>query len=379
MSGIWNWKRRIAAVAGLLCMLMAGARAEAVVGDDIAPEEIDEFYYTVDAPLAESFSQRYRYVVEDGARRLYHESRQGDAWPLTEEDAVASGTVALTDEDWAAFCDCLRGGTVKRPSDEVIDGDEGPWMFVSWAGDGGEAWEFAFASSEKRAGFEALSSRLAGNHVLTRFRFTRGGDMAPRSWEIALRKGRWWIQGNDGEAWEMDPALAEELLRIVAECDLEAWDGFHGSNPNVLDGESFSLELGYADGASVSASGENAFPEGYFGAVDRLNAVFEAEDRFHIAGTYRYEGEGFGGDFTITLNADGTYTFYEGPLSSYLGGGSWFVYDNAVYMTEENGLELDLMFGVEDGALIYLETGAGGFIHVKVSDGERFVRQDGEA
>ena len=29
------------------------------------------------------------------------------------------------------------------------------------------------------------------------------------------------------------------------------------------------------------------------------------------------EKEGFGGDFTLTLNPDGSYTFYEGTLSSY--------------------------------------------------------------
>ena len=30
--------------------------------------------------------------------------------------------------------------------------------------------------------------------------------------------------------------------------NLESWDGFEGSNPDVLDGEDFSLELQFADG-----------------------------------------------------------------------------------------------------------------------------------
>ena len=97
-----------------------------------------------------------------------------------------------------------------------------------------------------------------------------------------------------------------------------------------------------------------------------------------LSGTYRYEGKGFGGDFTITLNADGTYTFYEGPLSSYHGMGTWDTWYNAVYMTEneETGYDLNFMFGVEDNALIYIAAGSDEFIHVKVSDGEKFVRQD---
>lgn len=75
------------------------------------------------------------------------------------------------------------------------------------------------------------------------------------------------------------------------------------------------------------------------------------------------------------MNADGTYTFYEGYLSSYLGGGSWDIYYNAIYMTEENGLDLKFMFGVEDGTLTYIKMNSDDFPYVKVADGERFVRK----
>ena len=43
---------------------------------------------------------------------------------------------------------------------------------------------------------------------------------------------------------------------------------------------------------------------------------------------------------------------------------------------EETGYDLNFMFGVEDNALIYIAAGSDEFIHVKVSDGEKFVRQD---
>ena len=109
-----------------------------------------------------------------------------------------------------------------------------------------------------------------------------------------------------------------------------------------------------------------------------IGRILEKVKMSRLAGTYRYEGKGVGGDFTITLNADGTYTFYEGPLSSYLGTGTWDTWYNAVYMTEkeETGYDLNFMFGVEDNALIYIAMGSDEFIHVKVSDGEKFVRQD---
>ena len=44
-------------------------------------------------------------------------------------------------------------------------------------------------------------------------------------------------------------------------------------------------------------------------------------------------------------------------------------------MTEENGLDLKFMFGVEDGALTYIKMNSDDFPYVKVADGERFVRK----
>ncbi|MBQ6594110.1 MAG: hypothetical protein IJH78_00415 [Clostridia bacterium] len=99
----------------------------------------------------------------------------------------------------------------------------------------------------------------------------------------------------------------------------------------------------------------------------------EFVDGSDIAGTYRYEGEGFGGDFTITLNADGTYAFYEGYLSSYMGGGTWNRDDDTVHMIEENGFDLRFTFEIRDGVLVYSAAGSDAFPCVDVSDGDRFL------
>lgn len=40
--------------------------------------------------------------------------------------------------------------------------------------------------------------------------------------------------------------------------------------------------------------------------------------------TYINEKEGVGGSFTIHINDDGTFSYYEGLLSNYLGIGVWF-------------------------------------------------------
>ena len=361
-----------------LAILPLVGHAEMIVGTDIAERDIVDFYYTYSTSTAIPFYQRYRFYAEDGKKLFTHETREGGGWPQTEEDITFSGTIELTEANWAAFFACISEGEVRQRSDDILDGDSGPWMVLYWTGDEGEVQEFTFASPEKRFAFEELCSRLAQNHILTRFYISRGGYMAPQSYEITLRDGTYTIQENEDDPRSIDPKLVDELLEVIQKYNLESWDGFEGSNPDVLDGEDFSLELQFADGTSVYASGSNAFPEKYHEAMAGIDRILETEKLSRLAGTYRYEGKGFGGDFTITLNADGTYTFYEGPLSSYHGMGTWDTWYNAVYMTEneETCYELNFMFGVEYNALIYIAAGSDEFIHVEVSDGEKFVRQD---
>ena len=231
----------------------------------------------------------------------------------------------------------------------------------------------------------AAAGAERGESGLTRFLLSRWGEMSPQTWEVVREDDGWWFRENDGWRFQEDesaprplPAdLAAELEQIVADYDMRSWDGVYSNEYEVLDGDCFSLEMEFADGAAVSASGDNAFPEGYFEAMDAVDEFLERARLAALAGTYRYEGEGFGGDFTITLSADGTYTFSEGPLSSYAGMGEWAVDFGAVRMVEgETGFDLSFRFGVEADALIYLADGSDAFPGVSLSDGARFIRLD---
>lgn len=91
-----------------------------------------------------------------------------------------------------------------------------------------------------------------------------------------------------------------------------------------------------------------------------------------------WEKEGFGGDFTITLNDDGNYTYYEGFLSSYLGYGDWTVENDTVVLTEKGGYDAVYRFAVEDGALVYKSDGSDQFIYTTVEDGDRFTPTEKE-
>lgn len=90
--------------------------------------------------------------------------------------------------------------------------------------------------------------------------------------------------------------------------------------------------------------------------------------------TYVWEKEGFGGDFTITLNEDGTYEYYVGFLSSYIGSGNWTVEGSELTMTETTGFDWVYHFTVEDDTLVFVSEGSSEFTYVKVEDGDRFIR-----
>lgn len=92
-----------------------------------------------------------------------------------------------------------------------------------------------------------------------------------------------------------------------------------------------------------------------------------------VCGTYLYEMRGFGGNFTVTICEDGTFEYYEGHLSSYIGSGSWALEDDILCLTETNGREQ--CFRVEADALSYIAKKSAGFTYVKVHDGERFRKQ----
>ena len=93
-----------------------------------------------------------------------------------------------------------------------------------------------------------------------------------------------------------------------------------------------------------------------------------------VAGkTFVRENGGFGGDFTITLREDGSYEYYEGFLSSYIGMGTWTVEDGVLILTEQGGYDFVYRFTVQDGALVYRAVGSSAFIYVKAADGDLFL------
>ena len=93
-----------------------------------------------------------------------------------------------------------------------------------------------------------------------------------------------------------------------------------------------------------------------------------------VAGnTFVWEKEGFGGDFTVSFHEDGTYEYYVGFLSSYIGSGDWTMDDDVLTLNETSGYDLVFRFSLVDDELVYLSEGSDRFIGVTVEDGDRFL------
>lgn len=108
-----------------------------------------------------------------------------------------------------------------------------------------------------------------------------------------------------------------------------------------------------------------------------MAACVRSEDIQNIIAnkTFVYEKEGFGSAFTISINGDGTFSYYEGGFSSYIGTGKWVLEDDILTLSDDDEIGYPLVnrFKVKDGELIFIAEDSTNFLYIKVADGERFV------
>ena len=67
--------------------------------------------------------------------------------------------------------------------------------------------------------------------------------------------------------------LYREICAALRKSSVIDWDGFHESDPMVLDGGGFSFSMELENGGSISASGSNAYPSGYGEFYSALEAL----------------------------------------------------------------------------------------------------------
>ena len=63
----------------------------------------------------------------------------------------------------------------------------------------------------------------------------------------------------------------DELAAAFYKLGVPKWDGLSLSDPHVLDGESFSLDIELADGGNIHAHGCNAYPKNYWEFMELID------------------------------------------------------------------------------------------------------------
>ena len=117
--------------------------------------------------------------------------------------------------------------------------------------------------------------------VIEAFSFTRTGTTAEqaKSYRITeTARGRFaWIELYYSYQIVL-PMTMEDITAFSALIDmlkLSDWNGFDETDPDALDGESFSLNAKFSDGSPIAAYGSNRFPAGYAEAAARIDTFFQ--------------------------------------------------------------------------------------------------------
>ncbi len=157
------------------------------------------------------------------------------------------------------------------------------------------------------------------------------------------------VDGPEETVLPADPGFIEDVEALLEEYRVCAWNGFRGVDRYALDGESFSLGLTYADGSTVTASGSNMFPDGYFafsGALDglvqpyidryrdsKVPRIIEDEDIVYFSLYFSADDEEYRSacfDVTILLNGYEGKTYFTAEISAACFDVPEYVQDNMV-------------------------------------------------
>ena len=113
--------------------------------------------------------------------------------------------------------------------------------------------------AKKITSFEIIFFRISGMRVTAEYEIVMKEDRAE------ITEYRIYYTREDGD--ERRPqhcavCSVEEMLKLLNECEVLKWDGFHGKHPiGVKDGEMLSFSATVNDGQTVKADGSENFPK----------------------------------------------------------------------------------------------------------------------
>ena len=217
-----------------------------------------------------------------------------------------------------------------------------------------------FKPGDGEEGTDGIGDKAVDNTSgIVYFRYSYDGSIGGNnySYEVTVKDGHVVLTYESMEHWEYGEMTCElpadtpaRLEEIYKSCRLATWDGFSKYNSWVSDGEGFSLSIRFADGASMSAHGTNAFPKGYRDARALIDALFkpyledllEAKRQAKIAEgihgelsfvmiTFVQRGDSGHDEYHVMLSREGvrTYNFdvrVKSVSGKYLPAGEYTIY-----------------------------------------------------
>ena len=162
-------------------------------------------------------------------------------------------------------------------------------------------------------------------------------------------------------------------------------------NNNADDSTTTSTETEEADSNKVDDSTATSTETEEVDSTDVVSDSYDEDTDSDVAnveigdvcGTYARQSDNPLRDwdwFTITLNADGTYTYYETNFSSHIGSGEYTLDGNIITITDAHIPTLSgtasfvFKFKYRNGKLIFLAAESDRFIYVDLPDGAEFNR-----
>lgn len=82
------------------------------------------------------------------------------------------------------------------------------------------------------------------------------------------------IPDEEASEVEVDKKTVKKIEEVLGKYEVGKWNGFHKTDKNVLDGDSFSMNVTFKDETSISASGYMRWPKNYGNVRDELDTIF---------------------------------------------------------------------------------------------------------
>ena len=73
---------------------------------------------------------------------------------------------------------------------------------------------------------------------------------------------------------EVNNDVKHKIEKMLKKYHVEKWNNFNKHDPNVLDGNSFSIDISMKNGETISASGYMKWPENYGKVSNELDEIF---------------------------------------------------------------------------------------------------------